>query len=155
MIDEPGPWGTGPFTLVQGHSLVDTDRAVIRQDPLTGSTPLPSPLTSDNSGSNQNSSSIPSDGTSVVAGAEPPLRLVRTDEPLDVPRILIDLAALQQSATAAGPRSGDGRTARGNGARAASAESAGTKAAASSSGSESETPPLVRGRGGEDVSDYV
>ena len=28
MIDAPGPWGTGPFTLVEGHSSIDTVMAI-------------------------------------------------------------------------------------------------------------------------------
>jgi len=34
VIDAPGPWGTGPFMLVEGHSLIDTEQAVIRREPL-------------------------------------------------------------------------------------------------------------------------
>ena len=34
MIDAAGPWGTGPFTLVEGYSSLDDERATIRQDPL-------------------------------------------------------------------------------------------------------------------------
>ena len=34
MIDAPGPWGTGPFTLVEGYSSLDNDRVAIASDPL-------------------------------------------------------------------------------------------------------------------------
>ncbi len=34
MIDAPGPWGTGPFTLTQGYSSIDADQAVTRADPF-------------------------------------------------------------------------------------------------------------------------
>ena len=34
MIDRPGPWGTGPFELVEGYSSLDASRAVVRPDPL-------------------------------------------------------------------------------------------------------------------------
>ena len=34
MIDGPGPWGTGPFTLVEGHSSLHTSCAIIRSDPF-------------------------------------------------------------------------------------------------------------------------
>lgn len=34
MIDQPGPWGTGPFTLAEGYSSLDTERATIRREPL-------------------------------------------------------------------------------------------------------------------------
>lgn len=34
MIDEPGPWGTGPFMLAEGHSSLDHDQAVISREPL-------------------------------------------------------------------------------------------------------------------------
>ena len=34
MIDAPGPWGTGPFVLVEGSSAIDADRATISQEPL-------------------------------------------------------------------------------------------------------------------------
>ncbi len=34
MIDAPGPWGTGPFILTQGASVIDAQRAVIRSEPL-------------------------------------------------------------------------------------------------------------------------
>lgn len=35
MIDEPGPWGTGPFTLVQGASSILTRNVVMTPDPYT------------------------------------------------------------------------------------------------------------------------
>lgn len=34
MIDAPGPWGTGPFTLAEGYSSLDTEQAVISQEPF-------------------------------------------------------------------------------------------------------------------------
>jgi ABC-type transport system substrate-binding protein len=34
VIDEPGPWGTGPFTLVQGASSITTRLAVMNADPF-------------------------------------------------------------------------------------------------------------------------
>ncbi len=35
MIDAPGPWGTGPFTLAEGHSAIyDPSIAFINRDPL-------------------------------------------------------------------------------------------------------------------------
>ena len=34
MIDAPGPWGTGPFTLAEGFSSLDTERATISQEPF-------------------------------------------------------------------------------------------------------------------------
>ncbi len=34
MIDAAGPWGTGAFTLVEGYSSLDDERATIRQEPL-------------------------------------------------------------------------------------------------------------------------
>ena len=34
MIDEPGPWGTGPFTLVQGASSITTKLAVMNAAPF-------------------------------------------------------------------------------------------------------------------------
>ena len=37
MIDEPGPWGTGPFTLVQGASSITTRNVVMAADPYTAS----------------------------------------------------------------------------------------------------------------------
>ena len=33
MIDAPGPWGTGPYTLVEGHSSIETVMAVQRVRP--------------------------------------------------------------------------------------------------------------------------
>ena len=35
MIDEPGPWGTGPFTLVQGASSILTRNVIMAADPYT------------------------------------------------------------------------------------------------------------------------
>ena len=35
MIDEPGPWGTGPFTLVQGASSMLTRNVIMTPDPYT------------------------------------------------------------------------------------------------------------------------
>lgn len=37
MIDEPGPWGTGPFTLVQGASSILTRNVVMTPQPYTAS----------------------------------------------------------------------------------------------------------------------
>jgi len=34
VIDAPGPWGTGPFRLVEGHSSLDVERAVINREPF-------------------------------------------------------------------------------------------------------------------------
>ena len=34
MIDAPGPWGTGPFVLVEGHSSLDVEQAVTSADPF-------------------------------------------------------------------------------------------------------------------------
>ena len=34
MIDAPGPWGTGPFTLAEGYSSLDAERAVISREPF-------------------------------------------------------------------------------------------------------------------------
>ncbi|MEX5721705.1 ABC transporter substrate-binding protein [Geodermatophilus maliterrae] len=34
MIDEPGPWGTGPFTLVQGASSITTRAALMSAEPF-------------------------------------------------------------------------------------------------------------------------
>ncbi len=34
MVDAPGPWGTGPFTLVEGYSRLATERATIGEDPF-------------------------------------------------------------------------------------------------------------------------
>jgi peptide/nickel transport system substrate-binding protein len=35
VIDEPGPWGTGPFTLVQGASSIFTRNVIMSADPYT------------------------------------------------------------------------------------------------------------------------
>jgi len=35
VIDEPGPWGTGPFTLVQGASSILTRNVIMSADPYT------------------------------------------------------------------------------------------------------------------------
>jgi len=35
VIDEPGPWGTGPFTLVQGASSILTRNVIMDHDPYT------------------------------------------------------------------------------------------------------------------------
>ena len=35
MIDAPGPWGTGPFTLVEGHSSIGNEISLISADPFT------------------------------------------------------------------------------------------------------------------------
>ena len=37
MIDEPGPWGTGPFTLVQGASSITTRAALMSAEPFRAS----------------------------------------------------------------------------------------------------------------------
>jgi peptide/nickel transport system substrate-binding protein len=37
VIDEPGPWGTGPFTLVQGASSITTRAAIMSADPFRAS----------------------------------------------------------------------------------------------------------------------
>jgi peptide/nickel transport system substrate-binding protein len=37
VIDEPGPWGTGPFTLVQGASSITTRNVVLSADPYRAS----------------------------------------------------------------------------------------------------------------------
>lgn len=37
MIDEPGPWGTGPFTLVQGASSILTRNVIMSTNPYTAS----------------------------------------------------------------------------------------------------------------------
>jgi hypothetical protein len=37
VIDEPGPWGTGPFTLVQGASSILTRNAIMSANPYTAS----------------------------------------------------------------------------------------------------------------------
>ena len=34
MIDAPGPWGTGPFTLAEGYSSIENDVAFVDADPL-------------------------------------------------------------------------------------------------------------------------
>ncbi len=34
MIDAPGPWGTGPFTLTEGYSSISTRCAIMRPDPF-------------------------------------------------------------------------------------------------------------------------
>jgi ABC-type transport system substrate-binding protein len=34
VIDAPGPWGTGPFTLADGHSSLDTEQATISREPF-------------------------------------------------------------------------------------------------------------------------
>jgi len=34
VIDAPGPWGSGPFTLVEGYSSLENDIAIIDRDPL-------------------------------------------------------------------------------------------------------------------------
>lgn len=35
MIDAPGPWGTGPFTLTEGYSSISTRCAIMRSHPFT------------------------------------------------------------------------------------------------------------------------
>ncbi len=35
MIDAPGPWGTGPFTLSEGYSSINTRIAIMKTDPFT------------------------------------------------------------------------------------------------------------------------
>ncbi len=35
MIDAPGPWGTGPFTLIEGYSSINTRIAIMKTDPFT------------------------------------------------------------------------------------------------------------------------
>ena len=35
MIDAPGPWGTGPFRLAEGHSSLENELAPIAADPFT------------------------------------------------------------------------------------------------------------------------
>ncbi len=35
MIDAPGPWGTGPYTLVEGFSSLENEIGLIQADPLT------------------------------------------------------------------------------------------------------------------------
>jgi len=34
VIDAPGPWGTGPFTLSEGYSSIDNEIAIMRAEPL-------------------------------------------------------------------------------------------------------------------------
>ena len=34
MIDAPGPWGTGPFTLAEGYSSLDTEKETISREPF-------------------------------------------------------------------------------------------------------------------------
>ena len=34
MIDAPGPWGTGPFTLAEGHSVIDAEQATVSREPF-------------------------------------------------------------------------------------------------------------------------
>ncbi len=34
MIDAPGPWGTGPFMLAEGHSAIDAERATVSREPF-------------------------------------------------------------------------------------------------------------------------
>jgi len=34
VIDAPGPWGTGPFILTEGYSSLDTEQAVITEEPF-------------------------------------------------------------------------------------------------------------------------
>lgn len=34
MIDNPGPWGTGPFTLAEGYSRLNTEEAIISDVPF-------------------------------------------------------------------------------------------------------------------------
>ncbi|CAA9453737.1 MAG: ABC transporter, substrate-binding protein (cluster 5, nickel/peptides/opines) [uncultured Rubrobacteraceae bacterium] len=36
MIDAPGPWGSGPFTLVEGYSSLENEVAMIEDRPLAG-----------------------------------------------------------------------------------------------------------------------
>ena len=42
MIDEPGPWGTGPFTLVQGASSISTRVLFSAADPFTAASVIES-----------------------------------------------------------------------------------------------------------------
>ena len=35
MIDAPGPWGTGPYTLVEGFSSLENEIGLIQAEPLT------------------------------------------------------------------------------------------------------------------------
>jgi hypothetical protein len=34
VIDAPGPWGTGPFILAEGHSSLYNEIAIMRTDPF-------------------------------------------------------------------------------------------------------------------------
>ncbi len=34
MIDTPGPWGTGPFTLTEGYSSLEAEIALVQADPF-------------------------------------------------------------------------------------------------------------------------
>jgi len=34
VIDAPGPWGTGPFTLTEGYSSLEVEVALVQADPL-------------------------------------------------------------------------------------------------------------------------
>ena len=34
MIDAPGPWGTGPFVLIEGHSVIDAEQATVSREPF-------------------------------------------------------------------------------------------------------------------------
>ena len=34
MIDAPGPWGSGPFTLVEGYSSLENEVAMVDARPL-------------------------------------------------------------------------------------------------------------------------
>jgi ABC-type transport system substrate-binding protein len=34
VIDAPGPWGTGPFTLTEGYSSLEVEIALVQADPL-------------------------------------------------------------------------------------------------------------------------
>jgi len=34
VIDAPGPWGSGPFVLAEGHSSLDTEQAVTSEGPF-------------------------------------------------------------------------------------------------------------------------
>jgi peptide/nickel transport system substrate-binding protein len=35
VIDAPGPWGTGPFTLTEGYSSLEVEIALVQADPFT------------------------------------------------------------------------------------------------------------------------
>jgi ABC-type transport system substrate-binding protein len=37
VIDAPGPWGTGPFTLTEGYSSINTRIAIMKTEPFTSS----------------------------------------------------------------------------------------------------------------------